>query len=123
MYTKDLATWDEHAYITIIGRKDDMIVSAGENIYPVQVESILNEHPKVAESLVFGIPDPKRGSVIAALIRPSDPSLTEKEMKQFCMNHPMLAPYKRPRIFRFVKELPHNATGKLLHKLPPDFKF
>ena len=122
LYTGDLATWDEHAYITIIGRKDDMIVSAGENIYPVQVESILNEHPKVAESLVFGIPDPKRGSVIAALIRPSDPSLTEKEMKQFCMNHPMLAPYKRPRIFRFVKELPHNATGKLLHKLPPDFK-
>ena len=87
------------------------------------MESILNEHPKVAESLVFGIPDPKRGSVIAALIRPSDPSLTEKEMKQFCMNHPMLAPYKRPRTFRFVKELPHNATGKLLHKLPPDFKF
>ena len=118
---KRLNAW--HAYITIIGRKDDMIVSAGENIYPVQVESILNEHPKVAESLVFGIPDPKRGSVIAALIRPSDPSLTEKEMKQFCMNHPMLAPYKRPRIFRFVKELPHNATGKLLHKLPPDFKF
>jgi len=123
LYTGDLATWDEHPYITIIGRKDDMIVSAGENIYPVQVESILNGHPKVAESLVYGIPDPKRGFVIAALIRASDPSLTEKEIRQYCMNHPMLGSYKRPRVFRFVKELPHNATGKLLHKIPKDYKF
>ena len=122
LYTGDLATWDEKGYLSIVGRKDDMIVSAGENIYPTQVEAILNEHPKVAESLVLGLPDPKRGKIVLALVKASDPSLTEQELKQFCMEHPMLSPYKRPRIYRFVDELPHNATGKLLHKLPEGFK-
>ena len=123
LYTGDLATWDEHGYLTIVGRKDDMIVSAGENIYPVQVEAILNENPKVAESLVLGIPDPKRGAVVVAVIKPADPSLTEKEMKQWCLSHPMLAPYKRPRKFRFVDELPHSGTGKLLHRMPEGVSF
>ena len=123
LYTGDLATWDEHGYITIIGRKDDMIVSAGENIYPPQVEAILNEHPKVAESLVLGIPDPKRGQIVVALIKASDPSLDEREMKQYCLEHPMLSPYKRPRMYKFVDELPHNATGKLLHKMPKGITF
>ncbi len=123
LYTGDLATWDEHGYITIIGRKDDMIVSAGENIYPTQVEAILNEHPKVAESLVLGIPDPKRGQIVVALIKASDPSLDEREMKQYCLEHPMLSPYKRPRMYKFVDELPHNATGKLLHKMPKGITF
>ena len=118
LYTGDLATWDEKGYLTIVGRKDDMIVSAGENIYPTQVEALLNEHPKVAESLILGVPDPKRGKVLLALIKASDPSLTEQELKQFCLQHPMLSPYKRPRLYRFVDELPHNATGKLLHKMP-----
>ena len=123
LYTGDLATWDEHGYITIVGRKDDMIVSAGENIYPTQVEAILNEHPKVAESLVLGIPDPKRGQIVVALIKASDPSLDEREMKQYCLEHPMLSPYKRPRMYKFVDELPHNATGKLLHKMPEGITF
>lgn len=123
MYTGDLATWDEKGYVTIIGRKDDMIVSAGENIYPTQVEALLNEHPKVAESLVLGIPDPKRGNVVVAFIKPADPSLTEQEMKQFCLEHVMLAPYKRPRLYKFLDELPHNATGKLLHKMPEGVTF
>ena len=123
LYTGDLATWDEHGYITIVGRKDDMIVSAGENIYPTQVEAILNEHPKVAESLVLGIPDPKRGQIVVALIKASDPSLDEREMKQYCLEHPMLSPYTRPRMYKFVDELPHNATGKLLHKMPEGITF
>ncbi len=122
LFTGDLATWDERGYLTIIGRKDDMIVSAGENIYPTQVEAILNEHPKVAESLVLGLPDPKRGKVVAAFVKALDPSLTEREMKQYCLDHPMLSPYKRPRIWKFVDELPHNATGKLLHRLPDGVK-
>ncbi len=118
LYTGDLATWDEHGYVSIIGRKDDMIVSAGENIYPTQVEAILNEHPKVAESLILGIPDPKRGQVVVAFIKALDPALDEREMKQYCLDHPMLSPYKRPRHWVFLPELPHNATGKLLHRMP-----
>lgn len=123
LYTGDLATWDEHGFVTIIGRKDDMIVSCGENIYPVQVEAILNEHPKVADSLVLGIPDPRRGSEVVALIKARDPSLTERELRTFCLEHPMLAPYKRPRQFRIVPELPRTPTGKLVHKLPAGVTF
>lgn len=123
LYTGDLATWNEHGYITIIGRKDDMIVSAGENIYPTQVEAILNEHPMVAESLVLGIPDARRGQIVVALIRSLDPELTERDLKQYCLEHPMLSPYKRPRMYKFVDELPHNATGKLLHKMPEGITF
>ena len=55
------------------GRKDDMIVSAGENIYPPQIEAVLNDHPKVAESAVIGAPDKLRGEVVAAYVVPSDP--------------------------------------------------
>lgn len=123
LYTGDLATWDEHGYVTIIGRKDDMIVSAGENIYPTQVEAILNEHPKVQESLVLGLPDPKRGKIVVALIKASDPTLDERELKQYCLEHPMLSPYKRPRLYKFLDELPHNATGKLLHRMPEGVTF
>ena len=123
LYTGDLATWNEHGYVTIVGRKDDMIVSAGENIYPTQVEAILNEHPKVQESLVLGIPDQKRGQIVVALIKASDPGLDERELKQYCLDHPMLSPYKRPRLYKFVDELPHNATGKLIHKMPDNITF
>lgn len=122
-YTGDLATWDTHGYVTIVGRKDDMIVSAGENIYPVQVEALLNEHPKVAESLVVGVPDPKRGAIVAALVRASDPSLTERELRDYCLANPLLSSYKRPRLYKILKELPHSATGKLIHKLPEGLTF
>lgn len=115
MYTGDLATWDENQFVTIVGRKDDMIVSAGENIYPSQVEEILNQHPKVAESAVVGVTDRIREQAVAAYIVPSDDSLTIEELGYYCMEHPMLASYKCPRFYRVVDELPHTATGKLIH--------
>ena len=74
-------TWDEKEFVTVSGRKDDMIVSAGENIYPTQIEAVLNEHPKVAESAVIGIPDKLRGEVVAAYVVPSDDSLTRGRAK------------------------------------------
>lgn len=115
LYTGDLATWNEQEFVTITGRKDDMIVSAGENVYPTQIEAILNEHPKVMESGVVGIPDSLRGEVIEAYVVSSDSSLTAEELKKYCAGHPMLSPYKRPRAYHFVEELPHTATGKLMH--------
>ena len=115
LYTGDLGTWNKQEFITITGRKDDMIVSAGENVYPTQIEAILNEYPKVAESGVVGIPDRLRGEVIEAYVVPSDDSLTAEELKKYCAGHPMLSPYKRPRAYHFVSELPHTATGKLMH--------
>jgi len=115
MYTGDLGTWDEKNFVTIVGRKDDMIISSGENIHPVQVEEILNEHPKVKESIVTGIPDELRGQALVAYVIKADPSLTAKELSAYCVNHPMLAHYKRPRYYRFVDELPFTATGKKMH--------
>ncbi len=106
---------DRNEFVTICGRKDDMIVSAGENIYPTQIEAVLNEHPKVAESAVIGIPDRLRGEVVAAYIVPSDDSLTVEEIKAYCVQSPMLSSYKWPRSYTLVKELPHTATGKLMH--------
>lgn len=115
LYTGDMGTWDKNEFVTICGRKDDMIVSAGENIYPTQIEAVLNEHPKVAESAVIGIPDRLRGEVVAAYIVPFDDSLTVEEIKAYCVQSPMLSSYKWPRSYTLVKELPHTATGKLMH--------
>ena len=115
LYTGDVGTWDENEFVTISGRRDDMIVSAGENIYPAQIEAVLNDHPKVAESAVIGVPDKLRGEVVAAYIVPKDPSLTVEELKDFCTHSPMLSSYKWPRNYHIVESLPHTATGKLMH--------
>lgn len=116
LYIGDLATWDKKEFLTIVGRKDDMFISGGENIHPTQVEAVLNEHPMVTNSLVVGVPDPKWGQVVVAyIVVDSGTSLTAKELDEFCVQHPMLANYKRPRYYRFVETLPMTATGKLLH--------
>ena len=115
LYTGDLATWDDKEYVTIAGRKDDMIICSGENIYPPQIEEVLNMHPKVQESIVTSVPDKTRGEVLVAYIIPEDKSITVKEMIDYCDKHPNLLKYKCPRYYRFVDELPHTATGKKQH--------
>ena len=115
LYIGDLATWDEEEYVTIVGRKDDMIISGGENIHPVQVEAALNEHALVADSAVVGLPDDRWGEVVVAYVVASDPALDAAACDAHCRSHPMLAAFKRPRAYRFVDELPLTATGKKLH--------
>ncbi|MDO4545107.1 MAG: class I adenylate-forming enzyme family protein [Bacillota bacterium] len=115
MYTKDLGTWDENHYVTIAGRRDDMIVSSGENIFPPQIEEVLNSHPKVADSIVTGVHDKLRKESIVAYVVPEDDSLTAKELSRYCAQHPSLSTYKCPKYYRFIDEVPRNATGKLLH--------
>src|SRR6202044_538637 len=66
LYIGDLATWDAEGYVTIVGRKGDMIISGGENVHPAQVEAVLNERPDVAESVVVGVPDEKWGEIVVA---------------------------------------------------------
>lgn len=114
-YTGDLGTWDEQGFVTVVSRKDDMIICAGENIYPTPIEAVLNEHPKVAESAVVGRPDRLHGQCVAAYVVPADDSLTVEELRAYCAEHPMLPAFRRPRFYTLVKELPHTATGKLLH--------
>ncbi len=115
LYIGDLATWDADEYVTIVGRKDDMIISGGENVHPVQVEEVLNQHPGVADSAVVGVGDEKWGQLVVAYVVPRDGELTVAECERHCREHPMLAPYKRPRAYRFVDELPMTATGKKVH--------
>lgn len=114
-YTGDLGTWDENQYISITGRKDDMIISAGENIYPTQIEEVLSTFDKVADCIVTAVPDDARGELVTAYIVKADETLTYDELEQFCKNSVMLANYKRPRYYRFIDEVPRNLTGKKLH--------
>ncbi|WP_238996564.1 class I adenylate-forming enzyme family protein [Paenibacillus pinistramenti] len=115
IYIGDMGTWDEQEFVTVVGRKNDMIVSSGENIHPVQIEEILNQHPGVKESVVVGVPDELRGEAVTAYIVKADPALTARELNKYCSNHPMLAAYKKPRYYRFIDELPYTATGKKKH--------
>jgi acyl-coenzyme A synthetase/AMP-(fatty) acid ligase len=115
LYTGDLATWDSDEYVTIVGRKDDMIISGGENVHPAQVEEVLNEHPRVRDCAVVGLPDPRWGELVVAYVVAADDGLTPEECDKHCQAHPMLATYKRPRAYRFVPGLPVTATGKKMH--------
>jgi len=115
LYTGDVGTWDESGFITIQGRKDDMIVSAGENIYPSQIEAVLNQHPKVLESAVIGVPDDLRGQAIEAFIIPSDDTVSPEELRAYCMRSPLLSSGKCPKVYHMVSDLPRTATGKLQH--------
>ena len=119
LYIGDLATWDEQEYVTIVGRKDDMVISGGENVHPVQVEEVLNGHPGVADAAVVGLPDERWGELVVAYVvrdgAAGGEPVSAAELERHCRDHPMLAPYKRPRAYRFLDALPLTATGKKLH--------
>ena len=111
IYTNDLATWDKNQFITIVGRKDDMIISSGENIYPTEVEAVLNMHPKVKDCIVTSVPDKMRGQMVTAYIVRDDLTLTPEELDEYCKESPNIANFKRPRFYRFVAQIPFNATA------------
>ena len=115
LYTNDLATWDGKGFITIVGRRDDMIISSGENIYPTEVEAVLEMNPKVKDCVVTSVPDKVRGQLVTAYIVPKDGALTVSELDAFCKQSPYIANFKRPRYYRFVDSVPYTATGKKRH--------
>ncbi|HET6825179.1 MAG TPA: AMP-binding protein [Amnibacterium sp.] len=120
LYPGDLATWDADEIVTVVGRKDDMVISGGENVHPVQVEEVLAGHADVADSIVTGLPDPEWGEVVVAYVRPrpgrlTDPRAAAEELDRFCRDSVSLARFKRPRRYAFVDELPYTATGKKQH--------
>lgn len=111
LYTGDVAKMDEDGFIYLVDRKKDVIVSGGENIYPVEVENVLHSHPKVSDVAVIGIPDERSGEVAAAVIDPkASVNLTEEEVREFCEKN--LPRYKRPVRIIFDK-VPRNPTGKI----------
>jgi acyl-CoA synthetase (AMP-forming)/AMP-acid ligase II len=115
LYIGDLATWDSDEYVTIVGRKDDMIISGGENVHPTQVEAVLTELEGVTDAAVVGVPDERWGELVVAYVVRSDDALDAAALEAHCHGHPMLAAYKRPRAYRFVDALPMTATGKKVH--------
>jgi long-chain acyl-CoA synthetase len=111
--SKDMAKYDEQGYIYIVDRKDDMIITGGENVYSTEVESVLYEHPAVLEAAVIGVPDEKWIQAIrAVVVLREGQSVTENELMAFCKQH--LSPYKMPKSIDFVKELTKSGTGKIL---------
>lgn len=115
MYTGDIGTWDEKQFVTIAGRKDDMIISKGENIYPTRVEEAINASDKVAECIVTSVPDKTRGEAVVAYVIPTDDIVTVNDIYEHCKNSPNLSKYQIPRYFRLVDTFPKTATGKKQH--------
>jgi 2-furoate---CoA ligase len=111
----DTAQVDEDGDLWIVGRIDDMIISGGENIHPVEVEDVLAEHPAVAEAAVIGEEDERWGQkVVAYVVLSGDAS--EDDLDAHCRDAPALASFKRPREYRFLDELPKSSSGKILRR-------
>ena len=111
-YTADLGKVDEKGYLYIMGRKDEMIISGAENIYPLPIEKVLNEHPKVLEAAVIGIPDKEWGEIVLALIVPQSGEKPEpEELINYCRDK--LGSHMKPRRIEFVESLPKTETGKI----------
>jgi len=116
LHTGDLASMDEDGYLYLAGRKKDMIIRGGENIYPVEIENVLHAHPKVLESAVIGVPDEYWGeSVKAVIVLKPDQQATSEEIMEYCREK--MASYKNPAIVEFVAALPKNAMQKVLKNI------
>jgi len=110
LYSGDMAKVDEDGFIWLVDRKKDVIISGGENIYPVQIESFLMKNPKIQDVAVIGIGDTRLGEISAAIIQLKEGMIAdEEEINEFCLELPR---YKRPRKIIFA-DVPRNATGKI----------
>ena len=110
LFTGDMAYEDNDGFIYLVDRKKDVIISGGENIYPVQIEDFLRRHDKISDVAVIGLPDRRLGEVSAAIIQVKEgATLNEEEVNTFCLDLPR---YKRPRKIIFA-DVPRNPTGKI----------
>jgi len=113
--TGDLAYQDDEDYFYIASRKSELIISGGYNIFPREIENVLNSHPDVLEAAVIGVDDSELGEVPKAFVAPLPGKKIEaKDLEAFCQEN--LAKYKVPRKFSMMDELPKNTTGKILKK-------
>jgi long-chain acyl-CoA synthetase len=114
--TGDLGNVDDEGYITITGRKKDLIIVGGDNVYPREIEAVLDRHPGVAESSVIGMPDAHRGEVVVGFVVPREGLFpTPLELREHCHKH--LANFKVPRKIVVDGDLPRGPTGKVLKRL------
>ncbi|NLX21534.1 MAG: long-chain fatty acid--CoA ligase [Phycisphaerae bacterium] len=105
----------EDGFIRITGRAKDMMIVGGENVFPREVEAILEQHPAVGEAVVIGQPDPTRGEVVVGFVVPREnATIDPEEIRAFCRKH--LAGYKVPRVIHVESQLPRGPTGKILKR-------
>lgn len=110
LYTGDMAREDEDGFIYLVDRKKDVIITGGENLYPVQIEDFIRTNECVKDVAVIGLPDDRLGEIAAAVISVKDGmKLTEEQVNEFCTALPR---YKRPRRIIFA-DVPRNPTGKI----------
>ena len=110
LYTGDMAKVDEDGFIYLVDRKKDVVISGGENIYPVQIEDFLRAYDKIKDVAVIGLPDARLGEITAAIIEIKEGmECTEEEINEFCNELPR---YKRPKKI-FFEKVPRNPTGKI----------
>jgi len=115
LHTGDLGTLDEDGFLYVVGRKKEIIIAGGYNIYPNEVDEVLYQHPAVSEACTFGIPDPYRGETVkAVIVLKAQHSATEEEIGEWCRER--MAKYKVPRIIEFRDELPKSGVGKILRR-------
>lgn len=115
VHTGDLASQDEEGFYYIVGRKKEMFISGGENIYPVEIEELIYQHPAIDLAAVIGVPDEKWGEVGKAILTlKSGEAITTKELREFLK--PKLAKYKIPKYFEIRETLPTSAVGKILKR-------
>ena len=115
LHTGDMGYVDEQGYLFLMDRSKDMIISGGENIYPREIEEVILQHPAVREVAVIGVPDPKWGEAVKAVVSmiPGE-SVTQDELIIFCKDR--MASYKKPKSVDFVDELPKNNYGKIVKR-------
>lgn len=114
-HSGDLARRDSDGFITLVDRKKDMVVTGGENVYPIEVEQVLYRHPDVTDAAVIGLPDQEWGEAVTAfVVRRDGADTAAADLIAFCRDH--IAAFKSPKRIEFLDELPRNATGKLLKR-------
>ena len=115
-HTGDVGRIDEDGDLWVVGRVDDMIISGGENIHPLEVEDVLARAPGVREVAVIGSPDDRWGQRVVACVVVDD-GVTAEQLDAYCLGSERLARFKRPREYRFVPELPKSPSGKILRRV------
>lgn len=110
----DIGVMDELGFIRIVDRKKDMILVSGFNVYPTEIEQVVNMHPGVLECAAVGIPDARSGESVKLYVVKSDPALAEEDLTAFC--HQQLTAYKCPKYIEFRDELPKSNVGKILRR-------
>ena len=112
--TGDIALLDAEGFVKIVDRKKDMILVSGFNVYPNEIEQVVNLHPGVLECAAVGVADDKSGEAVKLFVVKKDPTLAEEDLTDYCKEN--FTAYKRPKYIEFRDELPKSNVGKILRR-------